>query len=181
MIQRGDPDYGREHGRSEHEPEHDGGVATEKHGPPATGGRMTPVQRRPQRSSPDLLRQLRDDLVLLLRQEVALARVETSEKVSRMVRNVIYIAVGGFIGYAGFVFLLLAAVFGVVYGLRAGGVAVEHALWIAPLIVGGIVALLGYVFIQKGISTLKRESPMPERTMRTLNEDKEWIKEKVSP
>jgi hypothetical protein len=51
--------------------------------------------------------------------------------------------------------------------------------WLAPLIVGGIVALLGYSFVQKGLTALKHETLVPERTKESLQQDKEWLKEKV--
>ena len=48
------------------------------------------------------------------------------------------------------------------------------------LIVGGIVVAIGYGMLQKAISTLSNESAMPERTVKTVQDDKNWIKEKVS-
>jgi hypothetical protein len=51
--------------------------------------------------------------------------------------------------------------------------------WLSPLIVGGLLAIVGYVFIQKGISTLKQETVVPERTVDSIKADKEWMEEKV--
>jgi uncharacterized membrane protein YqjE len=140
------------------------------------------THRRPGvfRSIPELLRRLRDDLVGLLRDEVALAKAEMSEKASRVVRNVVFLAIGGAIAYAGVIFLLLGGMFGIVVGLLKGGVPIEHALWIAAVIVGGVVAIVGYIFIQKGVSTLRRETPVPEKTVRSLQEDRRWLKEKIT-
>ncbi len=132
------------------------------------------------RSLSDLVRDLRDETFLLVRQEVALARTEMSEKASKVGRNVIYTAVGGAIGFAGLMILLLAATAGVFVALLQGGVDSEIALWLAPLIVGAVVALVGYIFFQKGISTLKHESAAPERTIRSLKEDKQWLKRSMT-
>jgi hypothetical protein len=126
-----------------------------------------------------IVRDLRDEATLLMRQQVELLKAEMTAKASKWTRNAVYIAVGGFIAYAGFIFLLLAATAGVLFALIEAGVAQMHALWLAPLIVGLIVAIVGYIFVQKGISTLKRASAMPKRTARTLREDKQWLQSKA--
>jgi hypothetical protein len=61
------------------------------------------------RSMVELLKELRDETVTLMRQEVALAKVELSEKAVRYGRNIAYLAIGGLILYAGLLFLLAAA------------------------------------------------------------------------
>jgi hypothetical protein len=131
------------------------------------------------RSLTGLVRELRDEAITLVRQEVALAKTEMSEKAARAARNSAYIGAGSFLAYAGLVILLLAAVVGLYLGLVAAGVAHATAGWLSPLIVGGVVALIGYIFVQKGISTLKRETVVPERTVDSIKADKEWMEEKV--
>ncbi len=128
----------------------------------------------------DLLRTLRDETTLLLRQEFALARAEMAEKGKRVSRNVVYLAIGGAIAYAALLFVLLAITFGVMVGLTAAGVPLSISSWLSPLIVGVVFGAIGYAFVQKGISTLKRESPTPERTVQSLQENKEWLKHKLA-
>ncbi len=131
------------------------------------------------RSIADLLKELRDESSSLLRQEVALAKTEMAEKVSEYGKNAASIAVGGGVAYAG-VLLLLAGVT-VALAMLLDRVGLDaHAWWIAPLIVGGIVAAVGYSMINKGVSTLKRQSPVPEKTVQSLQEDKQWLANKVS-
>lgn len=132
------------------------------------------------RSITGLLRELRDETTILLRQEVALAKTEISEKASRAGRNAAYLAVGGAVAYAGVLFLLLAATTAILVGLEAMGLDREITLWLAPLIVGGIVALVGYGLVQKGISTLKHESLVPEKTTGSIQENKQWLQDKMS-
>lgn len=163
-----------ERAQYEYEYEHD---ADENQRSSSTGQRTH--RRRDSRSVADLVRDLRDEATLLARQQVELAKAEMTEKFSKWARNAAYIAVGGFIAYAGFLFLLLAATFGVLFGLIEGGMADVHALWVAPLLVGVVVAVVGYIFVQKGISTLKRASAIPQRTRRTLREDKQWLEQKT--
>jgi hypothetical protein len=127
----------------------------------------------------EIVGDLRDEATLLVKQQVELLKAEMSAKASKWTRNAVYIAVGAFIAYGGFLFLLLAATFGVMFGLIEGGVAQVHALWAAPLIVGFVVAVVGYIFVQKGISTIKRTPATPRRTARTLREDKQWLQSKT--
>lgn len=128
-----------------------------------------------------LLKDLRDESGTLLRQEVALAKTEISEKVATAGRNAASIAVGGAVALAGLLFVLAAIAFGL-YSLmtRTLDVSPGLAMWLAPLIVGVVVGLIGYAMVQKGLSTLKRMSPVPEKTVQTLKEDKQWLTNKVS-
>jgi hypothetical protein len=135
---------------------------------------------RDSRSVVDLIKELRDEMTQLMRQEVALARVEISDKMSRASRNVAYLAVGGLILYAGLLIALMAAAAGLYVGLVAAGLTHYTAGWLAPLIIGVVVAVIGYIFVQKGLSTLKRESLVPGQTIQTVKETKEWVQEKVS-
>jgi len=127
----------------------------------------------------ELMRQLRNEFTLLVRQEVALAKTEASEKVSRLTRNGIYLAAGGMVAYAGLIILLLAASAALYVMLVAFGLSHATSGWLAPLTIGAIVALVGYVLIQKALSTFRDESMVPERTMHSLQEDKEWVERKV--
>lgn len=133
----------------------------------------------PDRTLTDLLKTLRDQFSTLLRQEVDLARTEMSEKGARVGRNVAYLAVGGLIAYAGLLFLLLAIQQVLALGLRAAG-AETNAQWFSALIVGLVVAVIGYAFVQKGISTLRRERVTPSKTAQSLQENKQWIKERAT-
>ena len=131
------------------------------------------------RSLTELVKELRDEGTLLLRQEVALAKTEMSEKVDRIVPNLASMATGGGMILCGAFILLLAAVVGVYVFLTFVEVPNRHAGWIAPLVVGGIVAGIGYAMVQGAISKLKREPLAPERTIESLREDKEWVQAKV--
>jgi hypothetical protein len=131
------------------------------------------------RSLTDVLKTLRDQFISLLRQEVDLARTEMSEKASRAGRNIGYLAVGTLVAYSGALFLLLALQQLLALGLAAAG-AQYHAQWFSALIVGAVVGLIGYALVQKAISTLKHESVMPAKTAQSLQENKQWIQERVT-
>ena len=135
--------------------------------------------QRDERSIGQLLKELTSETSTLLKQEVDLAKTEMSEKASRVGANLGEVAVGGAVAFLGAIALLLA----VIYGLAAilnNFLSPETASWLAPLIVGGILAAVGYSLIKKALETLKRESLAPEKTTKSLQENKEWLKQKIS-
>ena len=140
----------------------------------------THAQDMHERSLKDLLKELRDESVYLFKQEIALAKTEMSEKASLAGRNAVYVGAGGFVVFTGAILLLHGVSIGLSMLLLEWGVDAEWSSWLGHLIVGAIVALVGYMMLQKGITTLKHETFVPERTVESLKEDKEWVKRKVS-
>jgi hypothetical protein len=138
-----------------------------------------PGERKEDRSIGQLLKELTQESSTLLKQEVNLAKTEMSEKASRIGANLGEVAVGGAVALLGAIALLLAAVYGLTSILN-NFMNQEVAVWLAPLIVGGILAAVGYSLIKKALATLKQESITPQRTTQTLQENKEWLKEKIS-
>lgn len=122
------------------------------------------------RSLGELFASLSKDTTTLVRQEIELAKTEISEKVSDAVKNVVALVVGGAVAYAALI-LILAAV--------AVGLAQIMEPWLAVLIVGVVVAIIGLVLVQKGLSALKNLSLVPEKTIETLKEDKEWAQQQM--
>jgi drug/metabolite transporter (DMT)-like permease len=118
----------------------------------------------------ELFSDLSTGATTLIQQEIQLAKAELSQKASRTGKDVTFLAVGGFVAYAGFLALLAALIL---------GLAELMAAWLAALLVGVIVAAIGYLLLQKGISDLKRVSPAPQKTIETLKEDKEWAKRQI--
>ena len=110
----------------------------------------------------------------LVHEEAELAKAEISEKVSQVGTGVAAIAIGGAIIFAGFIVLLLAAVNGLAMMLPP-----DHADWLAPLIVGLAVMVLGFIALAKGRSELKTSNLRPERSMQSLRRDTELVKEHV--
>ncbi len=132
------------------------------------------------RSVADLLKELRDETTSLFRQEVSLAKTEMTEKATRVGRNTAYLAVGGLVAYLGAAFALLAVMYLLMWWFESAGMMIEVAAWLAPLIVGIVVGVAGYAMIKKGLHTLKRESVVPEETVRSLQENKQWAQRKLS-
>jgi len=138
-----------------------------------------PGERKEERSIGQLLKELTQESSTLLKQEVNLAKTEMSEKASRIGANLGEVAVGGAVALLGAIALLLAAVYGLTSILN-NFMNQEVAVWLAPLIVGGILAAVGYSLIKKALATLKQESITPQKTTQSLQENKEWLKEKIS-
>ena len=126
-----------------------------------------------------LLRELLNEARYLFRQELNLAKTEASEKASVLGRNVAFIAAGGLVAFAGALLILVALSVLAAWGLRSAGLSPETAMWLGPLLVGLVVAVIGYVLVNKGLKTLKNGSLKPERTIRSLKEDKQWTQQRL--
>jgi uncharacterized membrane protein YphA (DoxX/SURF4 family) len=123
-----------------------------------------------ERSLGDLFSQLTHDLSTLLRQEVMLAKTELSQKASKAGKDVGLLAAGGALAYAGFLVILA----GIILAL-----GLMLPWWASALIVGVVVAAIGYFLIRKGQTALKQTDLTPKQTIETLKEDQQWAKEQV--
>jgi len=79
--------------------------------------------------------------------------------------------VGGLVIYAGFLALLAAVV--IILG------TIGLPWWLSALIVGLVVAGIGYYLVRRGLDALKKENFSPQKTLETLKEDVEWAKEQT--
>ena len=84
------------------------------------------------------------------------------------------IAAGGAVLFAGFIVLLSAAV-----GALELMIDSEHAIWIAPLVVGAAVMIVGYIVLARGRKQMSADSMVPERTVQSLQRDARLAKEHV--
>ncbi len=133
-----------------------------------TGG--STVRPAGETSLGDLFTALTTDMTTLVRKEVELARTETVEKVSKATHSVVLMVAGGMLAYAGLIGLIIAAI------VALGNVM---DLWLAALIVGLIVIIIGAILLQSGRSMLQRLSIVPEKTVESIKESTEWAKEQV--
>ena len=130
-------------------------------------------------SIPGLLRELRDDTTTLLRQEVALAKTEMKENVSRMGSHAVQIAIGGFVAYAGVIVLLIGIghLLGALF-IRAG-MDEQVAQWLAPSVVGLIVAIVGWMMLARAKNAIAHDTLAPKQTIDSLRENKDWAQDKL--
>jgi hypothetical protein len=127
---------------------------------------------RQERSIGELFGQLTQDMTLLVRQEIQLARSEVSEKLSRLTTNLISVAAGGFVAYVGGLALVAALI------LALHDLA-NISLAISALIVGAVLTIAGYVMLKRGLTELKRVDIAPRRTVENIKDDVQSIKEDV--
>jgi hypothetical protein len=124
-----------------------------------------------QRPLGDLFGDLSQEISRLFRSEIALAKVELSDKVPRLGGDAAWAAAGGAILYAGF----LALIFSVVLILDLA----IHMLWLSALIVAIAVLACGYMILRQGLERLKHDDVVPRQTLDTLQADVEWAKEQT--
>lgn len=137
---------------------------------------MQPI--KDERSLGQILKELTSETSTLLRQEVELAKTEMSEKATRVGTNVGTLAVGGAVAFLG----ALALLFAVIYGLTSlldQFMSLRVAVWLSPLLVGLVLAGVGYSMIKKARETLKHEGIAPRKTTDSLQENREWLKAKM--
>ncbi|MEX0603209.1 MAG: phage holin family protein [Marinobacter sp.] len=112
----------------------------------------------------DLVRHLIDDLALLFRKELALAGSEVSHSLNDAKKGVSGLISGVVVLNSGYLVLLAAATLGL-------GKIME--LWLAALIVGGVVTVIGLIMVTAGKKKLEPSSMKPTRTMDSLQKDRE--------
>jgi cytochrome c-type biogenesis protein CcmH/NrfG len=130
---------------------------------------MPGVRVREERSFGELLGELSEDVSMLMRQEVRLARAEMSQTLSRATSDVVKLGAGALVALAGGLTVVAALVLGLI--------ALGLAAWVSALIIGGLLGLTGYLMLRNGLRDLKRVDPTPHRTVETLRDDLEWVKE----
>lgn len=129
-------------------------------------------ENRPMDNRPlgDLFGDLATDMSSLVRQEVALAKLEITQKAKYLGRNVGYLVVGGAVAYAG----LLAVIAAIIMLLDR-----VMPAWGAALLVGVVVAGIAWLWIGKAMSALQQADLTPRETVETLKEDATWVKQQI--
>ncbi len=128
----------------------------------------------------DLIKNLRDESLHLIRQEVNLAKTEIGEKASFFAVQTGKIAVGGAVLLVAGLGLLSAVAF-LIAGLIDLLIDINDplAIGIGFLITGVVVALIGYLLLNSAKSKIAGEPLKPERTIQSLQNDKEWAKSRT--
>lgn len=112
----------------------------------------------------DLFSDLTDELSTLFRQEVALAKAETTASLATLKAGAIALGIAAVLALGGYFVLLFAAV----YGLSA----LMHQGWAALIV--GVVTLIGAAIAGNvGLKKLKARSMVPRRSVASLKRDAE--------
>lgn len=127
-------------------------------------------ENRSEKPLGELFSDLAAEMSNLVRQEVNLAKVEVGQKAKHVGRNIGYLVVGGAIAYAA----LLAVIAAIILLL-------DNVMpsWGASLLVGVVVAGIGWLLIGKAVSALQQTDVTPRETVETLKEDAAWVKQQI--
>jgi drug/metabolite transporter (DMT)-like permease len=129
------------------------------------------MQTTSDRSFKDLFGDLTTSVSTLFRKEIELARAEASEKANQVAVAAGSLAAGGILALAALIVLLQA----LVIALTEIGLAPA----LAALIVGGVVAIIAFALIYKGMNDLKASNLAPTRTVDSLRRDAHMVKEQA--
>ena len=118
----------------------------------------------------DLFSDLASQMSELVRKEVELAKVEVGQKAKFVGKNVAYLVVGGAIAYAALLTILAAIV-----------MLLDNVMpsWGAALLVGIVVAVVGWLLVSKARAALQTTDVTPQQTVETLKEDAAWVKQQI--
>jgi len=125
-----------------------------------------------ERSLGELFSELATETSTLVKQEVALAQTELTQKATKVGKNVGYLVVGGAVAYTALLAFIAALI------IILGNLLTNY--WLAALIIGIIVAVVAVVMIMSALNALKNTDITPTQTVETIKEDAQWLKDQVS-
>ena len=132
---------------------------------------MSTITNRPNQadqSIPELLKQLSEETQTLVRQELALAKAEMTEKGKKAGLGAGMLGGAGLFGL--FAFAALTAAF-------IGAVDLATPFWLAALIVAAVYGAIAGVLALRGRTEVQQAGkPVPEQTVESVKEDVQWAK-----
>jgi len=124
--------------------------------------------RAEDRSLSDLVSEVTGEIATLFRQEVELARAETSEQVSRAAKAGAMLGAAAVVGFLTLILLAFAAAWGLSEIVPEG---------VAFLIVGLVFGLIAAVLASAGKKKIASINPVPDQTVQTLKADVQVAKD----
>ena len=131
------------------------------------------------RSIAQLVRDLRDDAVRLLRQELRLFSVEIRQSARSIGKNGLLLVIGASVMFLALQALIVTACIGLSM-LLAQIMPMTGAVVVGPLIVATLLAIGGWVTISRGIARLKSDTLWPYRSVEALKETQQWLKQETA-
>ena len=130
-------------------------------------------ERERDTSVSQLLSGIVGDAQTLVRQEIALARQEIHEEIDEAKSAGIKFGIAGAVLAIGGLLLVLTL---------AQGIAdlLNWPVWAGYGLVGLVLAIVGYVMLSSAQKQIKQVKPVPEKTVETLKENVEWIKDRTT-
>lgn len=127
----------------------------------------------------ELIGGLVSDVSGLMRKEIDLAKTEASEKVSKALVGLEAMVIGLVlaIGAVGVLLGALVSAVSVLFVMNGMGQVAANAL--SALIVGVVIGGIAWLFVSRGIATLRGASFKLDRTTTSLRRDVDVVKEKI--
>jgi uncharacterized membrane protein YqjE len=127
------------------------------------------------RSIGALLRELAEGSTTLVRNEVRLAKIELGGAAAGIGKGTAFVAMGAVFGMLGALALLTGLV------LLIGDQWLPADLyWVAALLVLVITGAIAAWLAKRGMALLSPSQLAPNETVTTLQEDKEWLKQRLT-
>jgi uncharacterized membrane protein YqjE len=120
------------------------------------------------RTVPEVLQDIVGNIQEIIRSELRLAKAEVKQEAAKAKSPVIMSVMGGALGFYAFGFLLLTAML---------AMATVMAMWMAALIIGGVLAIVSLALIGAAKSRFKHVNAVPERTIESIKENVQWTKD----
>jgi uncharacterized membrane protein YqjE len=120
------------------------------------------------RTVPEVLQDIVGNIQEIIRSEFRLAKAEVKQEAAKAKSPVIMSVMGGALGLYALGFLLLTAML---------AMATIMTMWMAALIIGGVLAVASMALIGAAKARLKYVNAVPERTMESIKENVQWTKD----
>lgn len=120
------------------------------------------------RSMADVLKDVVSNVQDMVRGEVRLAKAELREEATRSASAAKLIGIGGGLALLGAGFVLVAI---------TQLLALVMPAWVASLLVGGVLAIAGFVLLSKGRAQFT--VPTPHKTIENVKENVQWMKDQT--
>ena len=121
-----------------------------------------------ERSVSDVLQDILRNVQDILRSEVRLAKAEIRQEATKAASSALWITFGLVGVLSAWMFLLWTAAY---------ALAAILPMWAATLVIAVAMAAGGGVLIAAGLRRFTQITPMPERTIESLKETLEWMKQ----
>jgi uncharacterized membrane protein YqjE len=123
-----------------------------------------------ERSFSEVLQDIVGNVQEIVRSEVRLAVTEIREEVAKAKSSALLLGAGAVTGCFAILFLLYAA---------ATLLSLIMPLWAALLVVAIVLAFIASVMAMWGMKSLKQLHPAPARTLETIKENVEWVRQRT--
>ncbi len=129
-------------------------------------------------SLPALFGRLSDGVMTLMDTKLSLLKVEIKEDVSAYIRGTVAILAGGIVAAVGFAILNVAVALLIGWLLPD---TLDPTLRIALgfVITGALYLIIGAIVIITAKNRMAKQGLTPERSVRELRKDKEWLKKEL--